>query len=184
MTDTDTDTGTEVTCYSDAGLVLSIRRHRDGAALAEVHRRHAGRLFDLAGRLCGPEQGELVVRDVLLDLWREPERFETARCSLRWFLLAQAHARAVAVVRAGRGAPADPKDVVAGLADSVGDHAWPILSTLPDDQRDAVALAWFGGYGCSELAELLEEPRECVARRLREGLTGLGPRAPGDRSQR
>ncbi len=44
-------------------------------------------------------KAEDVTQEVFLRLWNQPDRFDAARGSLRSFLLAQAHGRAVDAVR-------------------------------------------------------------------------------------
>ena len=84
---------------SDAQLVTSIARYSE-VALAEAYRRHGGAVFGLAKRvLNNPTDAEDVTQEVFLRLWNQPDRFDAARGSLRSFLLAQAHGRAVDAVR-------------------------------------------------------------------------------------
>ena len=84
---------------SDSVLVLALHRHQQ-EALAELYRRHGGVLFSLAFRvLRARELAEEVVQDIFVRLWNSPERFEPERGELRPFLLAQAHRRAIDVVR-------------------------------------------------------------------------------------
>ncbi|MDQ6728297.1 MAG: hypothetical protein M3066_19365 [Actinomycetota bacterium] len=172
--------------FGDVGLIVGIGRGRT-AALAEVYSRYGGALYDVVTRICGPELAEEVVRAVLLALWREPGRFDPDRTTLRAHLLHQAHASAVDAVRAGvpgvGPVPAAPRSArvrwtldLAALAARAGAHAWSLLSGLPDDQRDAVALAYSCGYSCRDLGELLDEPEATVRARIRSGLTGLGHR--------
>jgi len=80
---------------SDAALVVAIARyHQD--ALAEVYRRHAGAVFGLARRLLSERTlAEEVVQEVFLRLWNDPERYDPSRGTLRSYLLAQTHGRAV-----------------------------------------------------------------------------------------
>src|ERR1700680_5330908 len=84
---------------SDAQLVTSIARYSE-VSLAEVYRRHGGAVFGLAKRvLNNASEAEDVTQEVFLRLWNQPDRFDPARGSLRSFLLAQAHGRAVDAVR-------------------------------------------------------------------------------------
>jgi len=84
---------------SDAQLVTSIARYSE-VALAEAYRRHGGAVFGLARRvLQNATEAEDVAQEVFLRLWNEPDRFDPTRGSLRSFLLAQAHGRAVDAIR-------------------------------------------------------------------------------------
>ena len=84
---------------SDAQLVTSVARYSE-VALAEVYRRHGGAVYGLARRvLNNAAEAEDVTQEVFLRLWNQPDRFDPGRGSLRSFLLAQSHARAVDAIR-------------------------------------------------------------------------------------
>src|SRR5437870_9896859 len=84
---------------SDATLVVAIGRWRQDA-LAEAYRRHAGAVFALARRLLpAVALAEEVVQEVFLRLWNVPDKFDPSRGSLRSYLLAQTHGRAVDLLR-------------------------------------------------------------------------------------
>jgi len=162
------------------------RRCRSEAALAEVYRRHGGAMHALAAQVCGSELGEDVVRDVMLALWRDPEGFDAGRASLRGFLLAQAHAHAVELVRKDEARRARASATVfredgvnsAALAGHVGEHAWSVLSAAPEPDSSAIALAYFCGYSCADLADLTGQTQQVINGRMRSGLVGLGARSP------
>jgi len=167
---------------SDAQLVVGIARCRDDA-LAEVYRRHGGAVFGLARRVCAdPAEAEDVVQDVFLRLWNQPDRFDAGRGSLRTFLLAQAHGRAVDLVRsraarqrreardarATANAAYDLEHEVWDLA--VADQVARAVGQLPDDERRAIELAYFEGNTYREVAVLLAQPEGTVKSRIRSGL--------------
>ncbi len=167
---------------SDAQLVVGIARCRDDA-LAEVYRRHGGAVFGLARRLCGdPAEAEDVVQDVFLRLWNQPDRFDAARGSLRTFLLAQAHGRAVDLVRSRmarrRREALDARSTANAAYDlehevwdlAVADQVARAVGQLPDDERRAIELAYFEGNTYREVAELLAQPEGTVKSRIRSGL--------------
>lgn len=167
---------------SDTVLLVAVARYED-AALAEIYRRHAGAVFGLARRVLGsPAAAEEVVQEVFLRLWNAPDRFDPDRGSLRSFLLALTHGRAVDVARSDGArrrreereakmtaeAGYDLEREVWDLA--LGEQVRSAVSSLPDDERRPIELAYFGGHTYREVAALLEEPEGTVKGRIRTGL--------------
>lgn len=172
---------------SDPDLVAAVARG-DERAVAEIYRRYSGAVWAVAQRVSGDRAAaEDVCQTVFVDLWRRPERFDPRRGRLRSWLVAQAHARAVDVVRsetarqrrqerAARLAPTPPPsgDVeAASLLASLADHVRRALDRLAADDRDAIVLAYFGGHSYRETAALLGAPEGTVKSRIRRGLEGL-----------
>ncbi len=170
---------------SDAALVVAMGRYHQ-EALAEAYRRHAGAVFGLARRLLGDQAlAEEVVQEVFLRLWNQPERFDPERGSLRSFLLAHAHGRSVDLLRsegarrqreereARRTAEAgyDIEHEVGDLA--TAEHVRRALAAIPDGERAAIELAYFGGHTYREVASLLAQPEGTVKSRIRSGLRRL-----------
>jgi RNA polymerase sigma-70 factor (ECF subfamily) len=173
---------TLLTDVSDSLLVVAIGRYREDA-LAEAYRRHGGAVFGLARRiLSDPARSEEIVQEVFLRLWNEPERFDPARGSLRSFLLAQAHGRAVDLVRSDTSRRAREVKEAKAAAEAgydiehevwdlaVADQVRAALDTLPDDERRAIELAYFGGHTYRDVATVLDTPEGTVKSRIRVGL--------------
>ena len=167
---------------SDAQLVISIARFSE-VALAEVYRRHGGAVYGLAKRvLNNATEAEDVTQEVFLRLWNQPDRFDAARGSLRSYLLAQAHARAVDAVRSSasrrvresreamRTAEAgyDMQHEVWDLA--VAEQVAGAMGGLPEEERRAIELAYFDGHTYREVAQLLGQPEGTVKSRIRNGM--------------
>ncbi|HVB91968.1 MAG TPA: sigma-70 family RNA polymerase sigma factor [Acidimicrobiales bacterium] len=167
---------------SDAQLVTSIARYSE-VALAEAYRRHGGAVYGLARRvLNNSAEAEDVTQEVFLRLWDQPDRFDASRGSLRSYLLAQTHGRAVDAVRslhsrrlrevkdAQRTATAaydmDHEIWDLALADQVA-HA---LGELPGEERRDIEMAYFGGHSYQEVARLLHQPEGTVKGRIRNGM--------------
>jgi RNA polymerase sigma-70 factor (ECF subfamily) len=174
---------------SDAALVVAIGRWREDA-LAEVFRRHAGAVHALARRVHAASADE-VTQEIFLRLWRAPDRYDPARGSLRSFLMAQPHGRAVNALRSDSSRRRREEREAARSAESGYDiehevwdmalaaHVQEAVRSLPPDERRAIELAYFGGHTYREVALLLDEPEGTVKSRIRAGLrrlrAGLSP---------
>ena len=167
---------------SDATLVVAIGRWRQDA-LAEAYRRHAGAVFALARRvLADPTLAEEVVQEVFVRLWDAPDRFDPERGSLRSYLLANGHGRAVDLVRSESSRRAREEREHRARAEAgydlehevedlvVADEVKGALASLPADERRAIELAYFGGHTYREVATLLAAPEGTVKSRIRSGL--------------
>ncbi len=190
---TPTMTGDQLRDASDAALVVAIGRYHEDA-LAEVYRRHAGAVFSLARRLLSDRTlAEEIVQEVFLRLWNDPDRYDPDRGSLRSYLLAQCHGRSVDLIRAetSRRRREEKELVLAAEAGydlehevwdmAVADRVKATLQSLPEGEREAILLAYFGGHTYREVADLLGTPEGTVKSRIRAGLkrmrgqlTGVG----------
>ena len=176
----------------------------DRNAFAELYDRYSRQAYSLARRICVAEAlAEDVVQEAFLALWREPTRFRPDRGSFGTWLMTLVHHRAVDTVRredaqrrranAAADAQGDgPATVVPGAAEAaiervVGAEVRAALRELPYEQREIIALAYFGGYTQGEVAALTGVPLGTVKsrtfaglRRLRARLSTLGSAADRD----
>ena len=170
---------------SDAALVVSIGRYQQGA-LAEAYRRNAGAVYGLAKRLLSDHaRAEEIVQEVFVRLWNEPDKFDPDRGTLRSFLLAQTHGRAVDVIRSDvarrKREDRETREQAEGgydLAREVWDmalasHVRDAMAVLTAGERAAIELAYFGGRTYREVAEELGEAEGTVKSRIRVGLKRL-----------
>jgi RNA polymerase sigma-70 factor (ECF subfamily) len=169
----------------DVELIQAVQRG-DELALSTIYQRHADTCYVLARRVVNDRTlAEEVVQELFVRLWRAPERFDPERGSLRSFLLAQVHGRAVDLLRsevARRGREArdaermltsddDLERAVLDLTEA--EAVRTALASLSEGERQAIELAYFGGHTYREVATLLEQPEGTVKSRIRSGLLRL-----------
>jgi RNA polymerase sigma-70 factor (ECF subfamily) len=138
-----------------------------------VFDRHADVAFSLAYRVCGRRTlAEDVVQEAFLSLWRSRTRYDRGRGSVRSWLLAIVHHRAIDVVRhESATASRDLHDEEISARLPALEHT--DVEELPSEQRQVIELAYFGGFSHSELAEMLDLPAGTVKGRMRLGLSKL-----------
>ncbi len=170
---------------SDTALVISIGRYEE-AALAEIYRRHGGTVVALCRRLLvDASLAEDVTQEVFLHLWNEPHRFDPERGSIRSYLLAVAHSRAVDLLRSETSRrkreerdatrSVDPRHGVEEEAIDLvyAERVTTALEQLTPEERSAISLAYYGGYTYREVATMLAQPEGTVKSRIRSGLKKL-----------
>ena len=174
---------------SDTELV---RRLVDGTGgvLAELYRRYGRACYSLARRICADDGlAEDVVQEVFLTLWREPNRFDPSRGAFATWLLTLIHHKSVDAVRresavrrrtvsaseAGEDwSPApEPGADHAVMARLAAGKVRDALHELPPEQRQALALAYYGGHTQREVAALIGIPLGTVKSRMFAGVQRL-----------
>ena len=159
----------------------------DQSAFADLYDMVSPRVFGLILRvLVDRAQSEEVLQEVFLELWQSAGRFAPNKGQGRSWVFMIAHRRAVDRVRAAQ-ASAD-RDVRIGsrdldvahdeVAEQVelkieGTRVAGAVATLPAIQREAITLAYYGGYSQSEIAALLGVPLGTIKTRMRDGLSRL-----------
>lgn len=158
---------------------------------------YAARALGLARRIVVDTQlAEDVVQEAFMAYCRNPAAFDAARGSFGTWLLALVHHKAVDAVRRETShrrridAAAQALDPDRGIdvADLVADRIADIrvrsaLAALPTAQRDALVLAYWGGFTQREIAARTGAPLGTVKtrmlagmRRLRDVLDAAAPR--------
>jgi len=177
----DMDGESSFEALSDTALVIAISRLQQ-EALAELYRRHGGPLLSLASRvLREAEAAEELVENTFLSLWHDPEMFDPERSSLRSFLMAQAHIRAVDIIRSSPTVRAEREAAAKGehlpadeaLDLPVGQEVRAALRGLSPAEEKVIALAYFGAHTYREIAVLLDETESTVKSCINEGLTQI-----------
>lgn len=155
-----------------------------------LYREHRRSVFLAALRIThDPVTADDVTHDVFMRLWRRPDRFDESRGELLPYLRLMARSRALDLWRerqaAGRAQDrltavieraepvyaADP--VPAVLAEERAQTVREALDCLPEAQREAVVLAYWGGLTAEEISRRVDAPLGTVKSRLRLGLGKL-----------
>jgi RNA polymerase sigma factor (sigma-70 family) len=168
---------------SDEALVALVAR-ADEDALAELYDRFNRVAYGLALRIVrDPSLAEDAVQDAFLAVWRSATRFVAERAKASTWILTLVHRRAVDLVRREQPRRAEPLEAAPLEAgEDTEEEAWSrlrrarvqeALKRLPDKQREAIELAYYGGFTQSELADRLGEPLGTIKSRMFSGLANL-----------
>jgi RNA polymerase sigma-70 factor (ECF subfamily) len=170
----------------DLELLAGVAAGRLGA-LEDLYDRYRMIAYSIALRITAdPTAAEDVVQDAFLGVWRNAARYAQPRGSVRTWLLAIVHHRAVDAVRRRRPTTALPEPEVPPPPALTVPDVWPevsarldadtvrsALSTLSEVQREALELAYFGGLTQGEIAARTGAPLGTVKSRMRLGLLAL-----------
>ncbi|HEY3704320.1 MAG TPA: sigma-70 family RNA polymerase sigma factor [Terracidiphilus sp.] len=155
---------------------------RDQRAMTEVFDRHSGMAFSVALRVLGdPAQAEDVMQEVFFQVWQNPKSFAPERGSLGAWLAVVVRNRCIDALRRRR--PSDSVDDVVlesgtDVADEVErstmiERVRGVLKGMPQEQRESLELAFFGGLTHAEIAKEKGEPLGTVKTRIRMALISL-----------
>ncbi len=127
-----------------------------------------------------------VTQEVYVEVWRQASRWSPDKGSVRAWMHTIAHRRAVDRVRSVQRQTDRDARWAGTTRESEPDHTWEgveaaldvegvksALDKLSRVQKEAVSLAYYGGYSHREVAEMLGLPLGTVKTRIRDGLLGL-----------
>jgi len=167
----------------------------DPQTFARVFEQHERGVYASALRILGnPAQAQDVVQDVFMRVWRRPGAFDARRGELATYLRLMARSRALDLWREGQAAgrasdrlkvvvEAEPAAVAespaaVAEADATRETVIEALKTLPEAQRDALVLAYWGGLTAGQIADREQVPLGTAKSRLRLGLARLRQECP------
>jgi RNA polymerase sigma-70 factor, ECF subfamily len=159
----------------------------DQQAFAALYDLMSSRVLGLVARVLRDHaQSEEVMQEVFLEVWQNAARFDVSKGAATTWIMTMTHRRAVDRVRAAQSSR--DRDTRIGIRDYLIDYdnvAETVEITLENErvkkamgrltelQRQAVILAYYGGYSHSEVAEMLHIPVGTIKTRLRDGLIRL-----------
>jgi RNA polymerase sigma-70 factor (ECF subfamily) len=169
-----------------AGLLRASARG-DETAFASLYDATSARVHGLVLRVVrDPAQSEEVTQEVFLQVWRTAARYDETKGSALSWLMTLAHRRAVDRVRAAEAVNrqdtsyhqntttiAHDSTAEAAEASMEARRVRSALAELTPVQREALELAYFGGYTHTEVATMLDLPVGTAKTRIRDGLIRL-----------
>ena len=163
----------------------------DPAVFERAYDEHSRSVYAAAYRVLGnAAQAQDVVQDVFLRIWRRPRTFDAGRGELGSYLRMMARSRALDLWREGQAAgratdrmkvavaQAEPREEAERPDGQVerreqGAHVRAAVRQLPDAQREAVVMAYWGGLTADEISRRIEVPLGTAKSRIRLGLEKL-----------
>lgn len=163
----------------------------DAQALEQLYDRYSATVYRMAVRIVkNQELAEDVVQEVFWRVWRRSGSFSRERGKVSQWLFGIAHNMCIDELRRMRSRPVpvyedDERPFIQQLPDEHTDVVGAALHSeqrrtivealgqLPDAQRQAIELAYFGGLSHQEIANRLDRPLGTVKTRVRLGLHKL-----------
>jgi len=152
--------------------------------LAEVYDTYGPVVYGVAMQMTKDAgAAEDIVQEVLVDLWRRPERFDPHRAPLGGWLCMIArrrgidwvrHHRTQENIRAAAVAPAPNQVEEDVLASTAYRQVRQAVADLPTTHRQAILLAYYHGLTYREVAQALAIPEGTAKWRLRSALHRIG----------
>lgn len=177
----------EGTGAPDLAVLLRSSSRGDQAAFALLYDATASRVHGLVLRVVrDPAQAEEVTQEAFLEIWRTASRFDSDRGSALSWLMTIGHRKAVDRVRAAEASsrretkyhdqtqPVPHDETAEAVTASLeAQRVRQALESLTAAQREAIGLAYFGGYTHTEVATMLDLPVGTAKTRIRDGLIRL-----------
>jgi len=171
----------------DLADLLKLCGRGDQNAFAQLYDAVASRVHGLAVRVVrDPAQAEEVAQEAFLEIWKNSGRFDPAKGSPLGWLLTIVHRKSVDRVRSAEAStrrdttynqqnqPVDHDSTAEAAQASLEAHrVRTALESLTPVQREALELAYFGGYTHTEVATMLDLPVGTAKTRIRDGLIRL-----------
>lgn len=161
-------------------------RAGDETALLVLHEQYAALVYSVAYRVLNDAlSAEEVTQDTFMRLWRRSETYDPARGAFVTWLLTVTRRLAIDLFRRQKRDPLqDPvyldadsdgweRTLGAGEDTELRRTLVAVMHTLPDEQRQALELAYFHGMSHGQIAAYLGQPVGTIKTRIRLGMQKL-----------
>jgi RNA polymerase sigma-70 factor, ECF subfamily len=185
---TNADAAEEVRGVSDGDLIRRVAR-RDASAFEALYHRYKRPVFGLALRRLGDRmRAEDAVQETFAAVWRSARTYKPERGAGAPWLFAVARN---AIVDRSRNRSEPPGEIPDSATGEPGPDeraeasyvSWRVhraLEELPENERNVIELAYYGGLSQSEVADFLGIPLGTVKTRTRSGLGRLADLLEGE----
>ena len=165
----------------------------DQASFSALYDRLSGPLYSLALKMLGdPSEAQDALQEVFVQIWSRAKMYDPEKSSVFSWAVLMTRSRAIDRLRARArrlrvvGSTADEvthgeatdASTVESAADTVNKndeaaHVRSLLNNLPEEQRQAIDLAFFGHLSHHDIAARLGQPLGTIKARIRRGLLKL-----------
>lgn len=166
-------------------VLMKLVAKGDSAAFADFYDATSSYVYGIALTVMrSPDLAAAASQEIYADVWRQASRFDPGQGSVLAWLMSLAHRRVADRIRAVDHDSLPDRYTALGsieLDRTAGqpgsrletEPARRALRSLSEDQRQAVTLAYFGGYSQTDVARILELPLGTVEAHIRDGLAAL-----------
>lgn len=175
--------------FDDQSLIRLIARSQE-SALSELYDRYSRLIYSLALNAVGdPATAEEITQDVFIRIWDHAGTYQAEKSKVVTWIASITRYRSIDVIRRRKIRPESQS--VSWEIEPSANEMNPInveqtveisqerrrvrqaISVLPEEQRQALAYAYFQGYTHREIAEVLGEPLGTVKTRIRLAMQKL-----------
>jgi RNA polymerase sigma-70 factor (ECF subfamily) len=175
--------------FDDQSLIRLIARSQE-SALSELYDRYSRLVYSLALNAVGdPATAEEITQDVFIRIWDHAGTYQAEKSKVVTWIASITRYRSIDVIRRRKIRPESQS--VSWEIEPSANEMNPInveqtveisqerrrvrqaISVLPEEQRQALAYAYFQGYTHREIAEVLGEPLGTVKTRIRLAMQKL-----------
>ena len=170
---------------TDPELISGVVK-KDRKSFDLFYDRYAQIIFNLCVRIFKDEaEAQDVLQEIFLQIWREAERFDPSRASVKTWLFTIARSRSLDRYRSRKTVKSrldenaeEQLQQIPGKEDLQGSsvmqqYVLNALNQLTPDQRVVLELSYYEGLTQEEIAEKLKEPLGTIKSRVRSALLKL-----------